>query len=99
MRHNWDNSPAILRDAGLNVTVGRYSIRVNDCSDFVFVEYGGDLGEPCIDAGADSTEEMIRDAKLVSDALAQATIPHRFEIIDDQNAVTGYLHHDWPQDD
>ncbi len=34
---------AILRDSGLNIYVGRYSVRVEDCSHFVFQEYGGDL--------------------------------------------------------
>ena len=32
---------AILRDAGLRVVVGSYSIRVKDCSHFDFQEYGG----------------------------------------------------------
>jgi hypothetical protein len=70
----------ILRDAGLNVRVGRYSVRVTDCSHFVFQSYGGDISEPSIDADADSVEEMMREGKLVSEALARAGVRHRFEV-------------------
>ena len=87
---------AILRHAGLRVVVGRYSIRVEDCAHFVFQEYGGDIGKPTIDADAASLDEMMRNAKLVSDALAGAGIRHRFELHDAANEVVGYLHHDWP---
>lgn len=87
---------AILRDAGLRVYVGRYSVRVEDCSHFVFQELGGDLGEPSIDADAASLDEMMRDGKLVSDALARAGIRHRFELYDAANEMVGYLHHGWP---
>lgn len=89
---------AILRRAGLSVTVGQYSIRVDDCDRFVFQEYGGDLGEPCIDADADSPAQPLHDAGRVSRALAAANIRHRFELYDENNAMVGYLHHDWPQD-
>jgi hypothetical protein len=87
----------ILRAAGLQVTVARYSIRVESCDDFKFQEYGGDLGAPEIDAGADSLEKMLRDGGIVSRALADAGIRHRFEIYNDDNELVGYLHHDWPQ--
>lgn len=50
----------ILREAGLRIYVGRYSIRVEDCSHFVFQEYGGDLGDPVIDAAAESAEDLLR---------------------------------------
>lgn len=86
----------ILRNAGLRVQVGRYSIRVEDCSHFVFQEYGGDLGEPSIDADADTVVEMIRDGQQVSDALTSARLKHRFEIYDDCDALVGYLHYEWP---
>ncbi len=86
---------SILRSAGLRVIVGRYSIRVEDCSHFVFQEYGGDLGNPKIDADADSAEEMVSEGKLVSAALALAGIRHRFEIYDDREEMVGYLHHNW----
>jgi hypothetical protein len=87
---------AILRDAGLQVYVGRYSIRIEDCSHFVFQEYGGDLGDPSIDADADTADDMIREGKLVSDALAKAGLVHRFEIYDHRPEMVGYLHHGWP---
>ena len=91
-----DRMAAILRDAGLRVYVGRYSIRVEDCSHFVFQEYGGDLGDPCVDADADTAEELMGEARLVSDALARAGIRHRFGIYDDNGDLCGYLHHEWP---
>ena len=90
---------AILRDAGLRVYVGRYSIRVKDCSHFVFREYGGDLGEPSIDADSDCADNMTREAKLVSDALIKAGIVHRFEIYDHRDDMVEYLHHGWPRAD
>ena len=87
---------AILQSAGLRVLVGDYSIRVEDCSHFVFQEYGGDLGAPTIDADADDPEEMIREGKLVSDALAKAGVRHRCEIYDCHDEMVGYLHYGWP---
>ncbi len=87
---------AILRAAGLDLYVGPYSIRIEDCSHFVFQHYGGDISEPCVEADADSLEQMMRDAKLVSDALARAGIRHRFEIYDCRQKMVGYLHHNWP---
>ena len=87
----------IMRAAGFSVTVGRYSIRLDDCDHFIFQEYGGDLGEPQIDADANSLETMMRDAVRVSQALTDADIRHRFELYDDANKMVGYLHHDWPQ--
>jgi len=88
---------AILRAAGLNLYVGQYSIRIKDCSHFVFQQYGGgDMSEPRVDADADSLEQMMRDAKLVSDALARGRIRHRFEIYDSNQKMVGYLHHRWP---
>ena len=72
----------ILEEAGLHVSAGKFSITVNDCSHFKFQEYGGDLGEPQIEADADNVEEMIKDAMLVSNALKKANIKHSFEIYD-----------------
>jgi hypothetical protein len=91
-----DRMVALLRDAGLDFKEGRYSIRVEDCSHFIFEEYGGDLGDPQIDADADSLEQMMRDGKLISDILTHAGIKHRSEIYDDQNEMASYLHHEWP---
>ena len=86
----------ILRSAGLSVTVGRYSIRIDACSHFVFEHLGGDLGEPTVAADADSLEKMKSDCSLVSGALARAGVKHRFELYDASNQMVGYLHHDWP---
>jgi hypothetical protein len=95
-----EHMAAILDKAGLDIVMGRYSIRVEDCSHFVFQEYGGDLGDPQIDADADTVDEMMREGRLVSNALAAAGIRHRFEIYDDDSCdpdeLVGYLHHDWP---
>jgi len=85
----------ILRAGGLNITIGKYSIRVNDCSHFVFQEYGGDLGDPQIDAEADSFEIMLREGGMVSKVLADAGIKHRFEIYNTEDNMVGYLHYDW----
>ena len=87
----------VLRAAGLRVTVGVYSVRIDDCSHFVFQEYGGDLGEPVIDADADSVADMLRDAERVSSALALAGLVHSFEVYDEHDSVVGYFHHGWPQ--
>ena len=89
-----DRMAAILRDAGLHVIEGRYSLRVQECAHFVFREY--DMGKPSIDADADTVEQMIQEGRLVSDALAQAGIRHRFEVYDDHRKMCGYLHHEWP---
>jgi hypothetical protein len=86
----------ILCNGGLRIQVGRYSVCVENCSHFVFQEYGGVLGHPSIDADADTVDDMIRQGRLVSDALSCAGIKHRFEIYDDCNTLAGYLHHDWP---
>jgi hypothetical protein len=88
----------VLRAAGLRAQVGQYSIRVADCSRFIFQEYGGDLGEPQIEAEADSLEEMLHDAKLVSNALTVAGLRHRFELYNDADELVAYVHYDWPQD-
>jgi hypothetical protein len=97
--NNWptkDQMASILNNAGLRVRVGQYSVRLDDCSHFVFQEYGGDLGDPSIDADADTVEEMMNDGALVSGALARAGIKHRFEVYDDGDRIAGYFHHAWP---
>jgi len=86
----------ILRKGGLEIDVGAYSITVRNCSHFIFQEYGGDFGEPVIEADADDVEAMIRDAALVSDALKRSGIGHRFEIYDADNRLvkTFEIHYD-----
>lgn len=88
---------SILRAAGLEVYVGRYSIVVKDCESFSFEEYGGDLGDPCIVADAETADVAIRDAKLVSDALTKAGVRHCFSVEDEHQRLLAYLHHDWPR--
>ena len=88
---------AILRSCGLRVYVGNYSIRIEDFDHWIFQEYGGDLGDPNIEADADTTEELTANARQVSTALTAAGLAHRFEIYDESGVMTDYLHHDWPQ--
>jgi hypothetical protein len=88
---------AILRAAGLNVIVGRYSLRLPGMSHFVFQQYGGDLGDPQIEADADTPELLAHEAGFVSRALADADIVHRFEIYREGDGdPVYYLHHLWP---
>ena len=65
---------SLLASAGLTVKVRRYSIRVLDCTRFVFQEYGGDIGEPTIDADAPTVAVLMQDATLVSGALRLGTL-------------------------
>ena len=87
---------AILRSDGLAVTVGRYSVRVEGQPHFTFQEYGGDLGDPVIDADAASVAETTGDCPARVGALARAGVVHRFELYDDTHKLAGYLHHGWP---
>lgn len=86
----------MLAEAGLRVQLGRYALRVEDCEQFSFSDYGGDLGTPVLDAHAATVEVMLRDARLVSDALAHAGVRHRFEVYDQTMALRGYVHFAWP---
>ena len=88
---------SLLRAAGLNVTVGMYSIRINNCEHFVMQEYGGDFGAPYFDADADKLSKMLDDSRRVSVALTAEDIRHRFELYDGGEELVGYLHHNWPQ--
>lgn len=87
-----------LQEAGLRVHVGQYSIQigVGGGADFSFQEYGGDPGDPVVCADADTAEELLCAAKIVSAALATAKLRHRFEIYDHRPDMAGYLHYDWP---
>jgi len=88
----------LMQSAGFSVYVGQYSFRLQDCEHFVFQEYGGDLGDPQIDADASSLEKMLDDGGRVSAALASADIRHRFELYNDFDEMVGYLHHRWPKE-
>ena len=87
----------ILRQAGLTVYEGSYSLRIEDYPHFVIQHYGGDLCDPDFDVDADTTEELSCYAKQLSSILASANIAHRFEIYDDLQNLIAYYHHDWPQ--
>lgn len=87
---------SLLRAAGLTADVGRFSIRVRECVHLVFQAYGGDLGGPTVEASAPSVERLLRDAQLVSGALARAGVRHRFEVYDGDGVLRAYVHHDWP---
>lgn len=88
---------AILRAAGLTVAVGTYSVHVVGGSRFIFQEYGGDLGDPVIDADSESVSGLLATATLVSEALGCAQVVHRFELYDDDSdALVGSLHYGWP---
>ncbi len=83
----------ILRSSGLNVSVGRYALTVNDCTHFRFQQYGGDLADPVIEADAESVDEMIRDANIISNALIRANVNHSFEVYDrNDELVTTIMH-------
>ena len=88
----------LLQEAGLRVHVGEYSIQigVGEGADFSFEEYGGDLGDPAVCADADTVEDLMCAARIVSDALATAKLRHRFEIYDHRPDMAGYLPYDWP---
>jgi hypothetical protein len=92
-----DRMASILLSAGLKVGVHRYKIALDDFSHFAFTEYGGDLGEPQIEADADNAEELAANARRVSGALSNAGLVHRFEIYEyDHRDLLYYFHHGWP---
>ncbi|WP_417381272.1 hypothetical protein [Gimesia sp.] len=88
----------LLKQAGLRVHVGQYSIQieVGEGIGFSFVEYGGDLGDPAVCAEADTAEDLMCAAKRVSNVLTTAKLRHRFEIYDHRPTMAGYLHYNWP---
>ena len=71
-------------------------MRVDACSHVVFAGYGGDLGQPRIDADAESLPDLLRQAGLVSAARARADLVHRCELYGEQGALVGYLHYGSP---
>ncbi len=95
----WPSKEALatlLRQAGLKIIVGQYSVRVDDCSHFSFESFGFSVG-PAISADADDARAMLDDGGKVSRALTIAGLRHRFEIYEHDGAdLVGYLHHNWP---
>lgn len=86
----------LLRAAGLQVTVGQHSVRLSDCSHFVFQDFGRADGDPTIDADGPDLTTLTKEAARVSAALAGAGVRHRFELYDEADQLVGYLHHGWP---
>lgn len=91
-----DELAAILRAAGFELGLGRFSLRILDFPHFVFAELGGDRGTPAIEADADDADTLLEQVRRVSRALARAGICHRFEIYDAEDRLAGYVHHAWP---
>jgi len=89
----------ILRDAGLRVDVRKYSVRVEEDANISFEHYGGDLGEPSVEAFADSKADVLRDVEKVSTALACAGVVHRFTVYDEGETAIAYFHHQLPRDE
>jgi hypothetical protein len=95
----WPTKEALVRylkNGGLQVREGMYSVRVEDCGHFVFQSLGGDIASSAIDADAENAEILCQEAQLVSVALAAAGVKHWFEVYDDSNQRVAYLHFNWP---
>ena len=91
---SWPSKSAmekILRNAGLSVRSGKFSIRIDACSHFVFQQYGGDVGQPVVDANAETVERMIGDTELVSAALSEGRVEHRFEVYNSDGELVKVL--------
>ena len=91
-----DDLAAVLSKGGLRVQSGRYSLRLEDCHHFLIQRMGDDLASPQIEATAPSADELARDARRVSEALAAAQIKHRFEIYGPNEMLEAYIHFRWP---
>lgn len=88
----------MLRADGYSVVEGKYSIRLEDFSHFVFQELGEPAGAGCISADDASVEALIACSSRVSKTLAKAGIRHRFEVYDGDEVLAAYFHHAWPKD-
>ena len=88
---------SLLNASGIQANFGAYSVRLLECCGITFECYGGDLGNPQIQAHPASAEELINAANRVSRALSAAGVRHRFEIYNATEKLVGYVHHKWPQ--
>lgn len=88
----------ILEAGSLSLNVGTYAIRIKNFDHFVFREFGGDTGTPCITADSESTDELKEQSRIVSEALSKANLKHRFEVYDGEDELAAYYHHNWPKD-
>ena len=78
---------------GVNAGWNKFCVDVTDCSHFKFQFNGGHAD---VDADADTLEEMVADAKLVSTALTAAGIQHRFEVHNHRDELITQFHYEWP---
>lgn len=82
-----------LRAQGLQVDQNTWCLRIRNCSYFKF-EFNANGA--ILEADEDTPEQMLRDARLVSEALQRAGFRHRFEVYRDSLEIA-YLHHNWPR--
>jgi hypothetical protein len=71
-----------LTRQGLKVSVNRYCVRVLSCSHFILEVTNGNVS---LDADAETVEEAIDNARLVSTALANEQIRHQFTVMDEND--------------
>ena len=71
-----------LTRQGLKVSVNRYCVRVLSCSHFILEVTNGNV---TLDADAETVEEAIDKAELVSAALANEQIHHQFIVMDEND--------------
>ena len=88
----------ILSAGGLDLYIGKYSIRINDFACFKFQNYGGDICEPTLEAWAETMDDLLKAAITVSELLTNAHVKHRFEVYHSKNEkkMVAYIHHKWP---
>ena len=98
---NWppkNEMAELLISCGISVVVGNYSIRLQNFNHFIIQEYDFNGSTPCIDADAETKEQMLKEANLVSECFSKARLKHRFEIYDDNDLLAGYYHYQWAKD-
>jgi hypothetical protein len=84
----------ILGDAGLKVDMRRYSIRVEDGAHISFEHYGGDFGDPTVEAHGGSEAEVLRGLQRICDALTSASVVHSFTVYDENENPRAHYHYE-----
>lgn len=75
---------SLLARCGLTPsTDDTHHVSVKECSYFVFRQT--DRKEFLVSGDADTLEEMLTDARLVSGALSKSQVHHRFEVYDESD--------------
>lgn len=89
----------ILQAYGLEVVVGDWSVKVTiDGRHFDFKVYGGDIGDPEVDADDYDLQRLLADAARVSQALVAADVSHRFEAREKGDGdLVGCVHYRMPE--